>query len=148
MTTETEKNRIRRLHKEFSVIKESTVNESQLLTERACSSGYNRGGPGNNCGENKWQCGAGNTCHRTWDGWTGEVTMECTGIDNCTPDSIYVPTNPTRDISRERRLHESKLLLERPTAAEAREGCEKNITGWGGCCQCYYHGSDLGCNDC
>ena len=73
--------------------------------------------------------------------------------DNNTPCGNVAPGggNDLEMVSREK-IRESRLLLERPTAEQAREGCNsrgsENMADDHGCCSCYYHGSDSGCGEC
>ena len=116
MTTEREKNRIRRLHKEFSVIKEITVNESQLLTERPTAKEAREG-----CYAEKeirgccdcYYHGSGSGCNQCEKGETGYGVQDIDkGIKHLS-DKITV--------------NESQLLLEKPPCNPTAGGYDGSV---------------------
>ena len=67
--------------------------------------------------------------------------------DNNTPCSKVAPGGGVDlEMDSREKISESRLLLERPTAEEAREGCFAEPHG--SCCRCYFHGSNNSCKTC
>ena len=64
--------------------------------------------------------------------------------DNLSPCGKTAGPEPTGNRAEKLSINESQLLLERPTAKQAREGCHAKV---GCCCSCYYHGSCDWCEE-
>ena len=104
------------------------------------------------------RCRNGNASSCQWldDQYDNCGCVYCCGVvqgDNCGPGEVMgtdgncVCDNPKLcrggDMNTTQDIRESRLLLERPTAEEAREGCDGDKDG---CCRCYYHG--MSCEAC